>query len=550
MAKTSYVESSDSLRSSTPDSTSTYQHCHEPFETFRNKVGLLARDIGADTIDNIVRLPGGGLNRLIAADLYCHNPSSTLEKVVLRIPRYSEDEDEPNKDIRDQVSILRFLGSCNVPVPRVLAYDGTSNNPLGMPFSMQTRVVGQGLVFGDMDITGRLGLASELVRILAAFEDVKFQTSGRLSCSETVPARRTIDNQDDSRLSENILVEEFGVDNGSYRSKTRIATSSSLQELISIQLLAWLQYESLNDHGALVPEMFKRLQGILGEMTELGFFQKRATLNCNILHHWELEPRNIMIGATTTSLSDTLEASHYHITGVLDWKGAMSVPAVLARKPPVWLWQFHYDDNLPSSILEQYDGDADLLPPELYCKAGGRLSPEDLQVKHFFESEITSKLYGDSSAASREAYLDDAATGPEDNDEYLIGNGLDDSDHDLPVPCVTRLMQPGNTQGPAQDVFNRATLLYTLMNDGKEPLNALRESEGSTAVTHAVKARKFPAMASDLLGDFVAKAWRGGYQDAQALYAEVQAWLEGKSYTIELETSLAWTCLGYNGANS
>lgn len=91
----------------------------------------------------------------------------------------------------------------------------------------------------------------------------------------------------------------------------------------------------------------------------------------------------------------------------MDWDDALSVPLVLARKPPVWLWDFSDDETLPSSVRAHYDGDFDLLPPELYSGTSTRLSKEDLQVKKFFETGITEKLYGDSSPASREAHLDD-----------------------------------------------------------------------------------------------------------------------------------------------
>lgn len=121
------------------------------------------------------------------------------------------------------------------------------------------------------------------------------------------------------------------------------------------------------------------------------------------------------------------------------------------------------------------------------------------------------------------------ATGPEEDGDYLLENGMDDFDHDLPVPYATGLV-PSNAEGPTQDIFNWTTPVYTLMNNGQEPLDDLREREGVAAVIHAVKAKEFPCLARDLLGDFAPKAWKGEYQDAQALYEELQVWLEEELY--------------------
>jgi len=413
MSNTSDAESSphNSSRSTTPDSTSTYRYSHEPFDTFCEKVGALAPDIGAKSVEDIVRLPGGSFNRIIAATLYHHDPAAAVEKVVLRIPRFAEDGDSPNEDMRTQFAILEALKSLSIQTPRVLAYDCTSDNAIGMPFSLQTRLEGQGLemVHSELTLTERLILASELVRILVAVENVKFQSAGRVGCSPVVSARKTIEDAETSTSSQNILVQGFGVGIGQPESKPKTKMTSSLQELLSTQLDAWVQHELSNPRRSFVVDMFRRLKEIYTEMEELGFFQERPSLDSNVLYHWDLEPRNIMVDRRATDCSPDITTSHQlEVTGVLDWDDVLVIPSILARKPPVWLWDFSEDESLPSHILAYYDGDVDLLPPELYNKAGDRLSEEDLQVKQFFETEITNQLYGDSSPASREAYLDDA----------------------------------------------------------------------------------------------------------------------------------------------
>jgi hypothetical protein len=413
MSKAPDVESSSdkSSRSTTPNSTSTYEYSHEPFETLREKVKALAPHVGANFFEDIVRLPGGSFNRIIAANLHYHDPTSTAQKVVFRVPRLAQDGDSPNEDIRTQFSILEALNNMGIQVPRVLAYDCTSDNAIEMPFSLQTRLEGQGLdlVYQSLTIAEKLGIASELVRILVAIENVKFENSGRLCCSAEVSARKTVENVDNSVLLNYLLVQGFGVGIGSSKSKTDTRTTSTPQELISTQLDAWLQRELSDGRASFVADMFRRLKEIYTEMEELGLFQGRTSLNSNVLYHWDLEPRNIIVKRRATGCSSDVPDTHnFEITGVLDWDDALSIPSILARKPPVWLWDFSEDDTLPSSILADYDGDVDLLPPELYSEASKRLSEENLQVKRFFETEISKHLYGDSSPASREAYLDDA----------------------------------------------------------------------------------------------------------------------------------------------
>lgn len=280
-----------------------------------------------------------------------------------------------------------------------------------MPFLLQTRLEGQGLdlVYQDFTIAERLTIASELARILFAMESVKFQNSGRLCCSAEVSARKTVEDVDNSVLLNYLLVQRFGIGIGRPELKTKTRTTSSLQELLSTELDAWLQRELSDGRGSFVADMFKRLKEIYTEMEELGFFHERASLNSNVLYHWDLEPRNIIVNREATACSsDVPDTYNFEITGVLDWDDALSVPSILACKPPVWLWDFSDDESLPSSVLADYDGDVDLLPPELYDEASSRLSEEDLQVKRFFATEISNQLYGDSGPVCREAYLDDA----------------------------------------------------------------------------------------------------------------------------------------------
>lgn len=101
--------------------------------------------------------------------------------------------------------------------------------------------------------------------------------------------------------------------------------------------------------------MFAQLSKITAEMRSLGFFEECSSTP-NVLHHWDFEPRNIMVERGN---------GQYKVTRVLDWDSILSVPLVLARKPPAWLW---LPEMETTSSGDWWDGDVDELelgPAEL-----------------------------------------------------------------------------------------------------------------------------------------------------------------------------------------
>src|SRR5947207_12624811 len=106
-------------------------------------------------------------------------------------------------------------------------------------------------------------------------------------------------------------------------------------------------------------------------MQALGFFAPQANSmeyasnRRNILYHCDLEPRNILVVPVYDDIKTRTE-QRWRISSVLDWDDALSVPAVLTRMPPVWLWDFSEDDSDDEAIPKDYDGDFDLLPADLF----------------------------------------------------------------------------------------------------------------------------------------------------------------------------------------
>lgn len=143
---------------------------------------------------------------------------------------------------------------------------------------------------------------------------------------------------------------------------------------------------------------FQRLQNICADMQSDSRFGRYQSMCRYILHHWGLEPRNILV-----QREDEGTQSNWRISPVLDWDEALSVPAILARKPPLWLWDASYDHS-SASQPDGFDGDADLLPPDHYSE----LSGDAQRIKQHFEASFADKVLSISGIATMKTYVDEA----------------------------------------------------------------------------------------------------------------------------------------------
>lgn len=72
----------------------------------------------------------------------------------------------------------------------------------------------------------------------------------------------------------------------------------------------------------------------------------------------------------------TENSQKWTINGVLDWDDVMSVPLVLARKPPTWLW---FDED---KCTNSCSGDRDTKPQR-------DLTPDELLIKAHFDQVMS-----------------------------------------------------------------------------------------------------------------------------------------------------------------
>lgn len=346
----------------------------EPFPEYLPKIEQLLCDIGLAGYFVEPLQHGYSFQNCVYA-LKCFKDDK--EQYILRVP-VSPDFRETDKKcvaIENDVAILGFLVD-KLPVPRVKAYSATRENALGAPFTVQTRLPGQSLdqIYGDLDHEDKLEIIDRFVELLAKLESVTFATAGTLTASSPLPAAMrdpfptaapvaTIFNEGDAEFvnQPQVLEDRMG---------------PNLKAFLVSHLNGWIQKE-LKDEGeeeSFTLPSLRQLLEIIDELDHENAF-KDAPYPV-ILHHWDLEARNIMVERSNGS---------WTISGVIDWDDALALPRPLTRKPPAWLWDFD-----PDGFTGYLDNDHH--PNE-------DLPGEDLALKSYFDATAAAALPG---------YLEDA----------------------------------------------------------------------------------------------------------------------------------------------
>jgi aminoglycoside phosphotransferase (APT) family kinase protein len=288
---------------------------------------------------NLEEIKGGGYNRIIGVNF---DIESNVPPCILRIP-LDETEFSESNEITDQVAVLRFLHQHSLPVPQVWTYDVTADNAIGSRYVLQTRMPGAPLsdIYDDLSTEEKRQIVDQWVDLLVKIESIKFPTAGRLVAA--TPSKPCANS-----TLQGIEIIGFGTSQfeGDHNAvETNPATS--LVELLFSQFEAWKQHDVNPSIDRGTSTLWAQIIEIAKEMDSLQLLGS-VNDNENVLYHWDLASRNILVEQ---------RLGNWEITAVLDWDGALSVPPVLARKPPIWLWDFSDDPS-------DWDGDVDIYIPE------------------------------------------------------------------------------------------------------------------------------------------------------------------------------------------
>lgn len=321
-------------------------------------------------------------------------------------------------EILDEAVLYDLLEDSGISAPRTLAFDISRENVLKLPYSIQTRLPGVTWikVIDDIPLDSQLLLAEGLAEIMARLQTIQFDSFGRLMCDEQAdtPLKLSLHTPIRAELKEKLETWGFPQGVGPLMGKVRAAPAQpvwdSLYDLLfyTIQDLLDRELQKVEPAGPSeqLVRMYFKLQDMIQDMDHIGWFSEADKApSKSVLHHWDLEARNILIDR-----ADSSSSSPWRITGVIDWDNPHALPPVLTMKPPIWLWDASDDSELPKDVQEYYDNDFDWMPLEYYQKENPQhFNADGVKVRQHFEAAIVKALYSEKYGEKAHAkYLDDA----------------------------------------------------------------------------------------------------------------------------------------------
>lgn len=284
------------------------------------------------------------------------------DQCVLCVPREGYRGSEKTfQNVKDQIAINSYVAT-HLPVPDILVYDSTVDNPIKSPYTIQKLATGQCLenvLDGDLTTDKRFQIASSVADIFARIERLSSPTPGRLFTAPDLPDRCNYF----STISTKIAIAPIRIEEGEVHKST---LCPAVGDLIRAILDMWYEASKIDDIPLL--QKWTRLREIKEEIKGKGLLSCKQVQP--VLWHWDFAPRNIIVDCTITD-------NKWEVTAVLDQDGLLCVPRVLTRDPPFWIWQIC--NNEPD---QRSSGDNDWIVPR-------KLTSEEEEIKGHFEDCLT-----------------------------------------------------------------------------------------------------------------------------------------------------------------
>ncbi|THY32414.1 hypothetical protein D6D00_01682 [Aureobasidium pullulans] len=300
--------------------------------------------------------------------------SSQCSDITDQSDDLGRDRDEWQWERLDEALVLNLVEDSGILVPRVLAYDITSQNSLGFAYSIQTRAAGDSVQDHyrrrDFSLNDRHWIAGEMAELRVRLETIKFEEAGRL-----------LANEDEEHSSAGKLPLNLS------------SRANIIQNLI--------EYELGREHKGRESRIRRYLyiKDIINDMYTLGWFSEDIDASPgSALSYWHQSAEKTLVEKTDDP------ANPWRVTGFIGWDDSEALPVVLTRAPAAWLWHGFNDDKLDRDLVYYYQGDMDILPVEMPW-----LTTEDLAIKQRYEDVLVEKLYTPQYGENARArYLDDA----------------------------------------------------------------------------------------------------------------------------------------------
>lgn len=351
--------------------TSTVKHGQESWEMFQHKVNLLAAKLFPGHVPadiKIERVAGGSDNRIVCITVPTDQPrkfkqqpligllrgiftpcggkrrikNRQPEKYILRIPRHGVEGMEYD------IAVLHFAAShLTLPVPDIIKFDPSEDNPLEAGYMLQRQLPGQNLesAWDGLTFAQKKCIAREYIQLLKSLQQITNPYCAFIGPSDVA-------NSSAGYQLEPLPIPGQDIWEAEKHSHGPTAPQTTLEFILNQsergkEDFPWPFWEGFKKmaHGL-------HTQGFLPDTDSFHFM------------HLDLYPRNLLI-----TLNSATSAS---ITGVLDWDSALFVPAFVAYRAPFWLWA----ENPVAKDYEEFDEYQALREPA---------NPEQRELKQMFE---------------------------------------------------------------------------------------------------------------------------------------------------------------------
>ena len=304
----------------------------EPFSVYLPKIEQLLRDISLEgfTVEPIQH--GYDFQNCVYA---LKSSGIEEEQYILRVPVFLSSESFDSERYLPMLSNVALLNSLaeTLTVPRVKAYSATKDNALEKPFMVQVRLPGQSLdkAWPELTHADKLDIVDRFVELLAKHEATTYATAGGFEAPSGIPSSM---NDFATPAAAIPIIKPFDEGDETFLENPQVLrdrAGADVKALVISHLNGFIAMD-IKKEGAGNEFLAPKLRGLLAIIDELdreGAFAARSHI-IN-LHHWDLEPRNIMVSKD----NDT-----WRITGVIDWDDTQANSRVLTRKPPSWIWDF------------------------------------------------------------------------------------------------------------------------------------------------------------------------------------------------------------------
>ncbi|OJJ43571.1 hypothetical protein ASPZODRAFT_73818 [Penicilliopsis zonata CBS 506.65] len=309
--------------------------------------------IQQDCCPGIVKLAEGGFNKVFL--LQARNG----REVIARIP--TPIAGTPHYTTASEVATMNFLrGVLKLPVPEVLAYSTSSDNPVGAEYILMERVEGESLSSRWLSLT-----TDEVKDIMTQIADIErkiFEFS--FPAYGSLYYKKDLDRETQIPITEDFCIGPVSARQFSHgeRSKTKIDRGPWLSPEDCVTAAARREMAVIQHHAKpqprkrfLLPTAFdihpSEHSSLLSQFLQLAPFLIPGSHSVPTLRHPDLSLSNILLAPGSTK-----------ITSIIDWQDAVVFPQFMQAGYPAFC---EHDSSQPQSLqIPSLPDGFDEMPPD------------------------------------------------------------------------------------------------------------------------------------------------------------------------------------------